>query len=518
MRKRTVIYRGNLKSCNYTCSYCPFAKHRALTAELEKDRRNFERFCDSVEMRVQDFSIGAVFVTPYGEASIHRWYWEGLSRLAELPGIDRVGMQTNLSFSVEECMEIFDSFRENDVSGGLFPEQKREKLCIWATFHPEMTTVDMFAAKCRRLAQNHVQVCAGAVGVPENIQLIRELREKLSPAVYLWVNRMDGLKRNYRLDEISAFTEIDPFFTCELDYPEADPSMCADRCFVEADGKVRSCNISRPKGAGWYESGEEEIFAPACSGKRCTCYLSYGGRSDFTWKNIFGEYSVFRIPRKFKAVFFDLDGTLISVRRGTGDIRGGLSERVRRRLTALGEICPIFLTTSMPEADVKKHLRDDMALFQGFVFASGGYLCLKTETCRKEKIYPIDINGLSEVIEEAMGSEKGIKARCMAAEKSGTVYKVTLTKSHHGHWTDKECYRLEELLTGSDCRFFTENHCLEIVRKNCDKGTGIEEICGWLGISPEDTLAVGNDREDEAMERVCGGYIRMEAILCYHAR
>ncbi|MCM1064978.1 MAG: STM4011 family radical SAM protein [Eubacterium sp.] len=503
MRKRTVIYRGNLKSCNYTCSYCPFAKHRALTAELEKDRRNFERFCDSVEKRVQDFSIGAVLVTPYGEASIHRWYWEGLSRLAGLPGIDRVGMQTNLSFSVAECMKGFS---------------QPAKLCLWATFHPEMTTVDAFAAKCHRLAQNHVQVCAGAVGVPENIQLIRELREKLSPAVYLWVNRMDGLKRNYRPDEISAFTEIDPFFACELDYPEADPSMCADRCFVEADGKVRSCNISKTKGVDWYESGEEEIFAPVCSGKRCTCYLSYGGRSDFAWKNIFGDHSVFRIPRKFKAVFFDLDGTLISVKRETGDIRGGLSELVRRRLIALGEICPIFLATSMPETDVKRRLKGDMELFQGGIYASGGYLHLKDQNGDREKIYPINIDCLSEVIEEAMGPEKSVKARCMVSEKNGTVYKVTLIKSHHGHWTDEECYRMAELLTGFDCRFFTEDHCLEIVRKDCDKGTGIEEICSWLGISPEDTLAVGNDREDEAMERVCGGYIRMEAILCYHAR
>ena len=146
MHKRTVIYRGNLKCCNYSCSYCPFAKHRALSVELEKDRQNFARFCDSVERRAQTFSIGAVFITPYGEASVHRWYWEGLSSLAGLPEIDRVGMQTNLSFSVEECLKNFS-----------FPHQ----LCIWATFHPEMTTADEFAAKCHKLVQNHVQVCAG---------------------------------------------------------------------------------------------------------------------------------------------------------------------------------------------------------------------------------------------------------------------------------------------------------------------------------------------------------------------
>ena len=136
MHKRTVIYRGSLKSCNYSCSYCPFAKHRAQPAELKRDQQNFVRFCDSIAGRAEDFSIGAVFLTPYGEAAIHRWYWEGLSGLAKLSGIDRVGMQTNLSFSVEECLNLFDSY------GG-----KREKLCIWATFHPEMTTVEAFVSK-----------------------------------------------------------------------------------------------------------------------------------------------------------------------------------------------------------------------------------------------------------------------------------------------------------------------------------------------------------------------------------
>lgn len=286
MHKRTIIYRGNLKSCNYSCSYCPFAKHRALAIEMERDRFNFEKFCDSVEKRAKSFSIGAVFVTPYGEVSMHRWYWEGLSRLAALPEIDRVGIQTNLSFSVDERMCIFDSFR------------KREKLCIWASFHPEMTTVEEFVVKCHSLIRDHVKVCAGAVGVPENMQLLRELREKLSPDIYLWINKMDGLKRNYCSEEVEAFARIDPFFEYELKNPEAAVHMCADRCFVEADGKVHTCNISRVKDTDWYHGSAEEIFEPVCSRKRCTCYLAYSGKSDFALKDIFGDYPVFRIPRR----------------------------------------------------------------------------------------------------------------------------------------------------------------------------------------------------------------------------
>ena len=375
MHKRTVIYRGSLKSCNYSCTYCPFAKHRALPAELERDQHGFERFCDSIAGRAQDFSIGAVFLAPYGEVSMHRWYWEGLSRLAGLPEMDRVGLQTNLSFSVGECLKIFDS-----------SEEKREKLCIWATFHPEMTTVEEFVSRCHELIRKHVRVCVGAVGVPGNIPVLEELRQKLSPVVYMWINKMDGLKRNYSPEEAEAFARIDPFFQYELRNPEADARMCGDRCFVEADGKIRTCNISRVKEVNWYEGGEEELFGAVCGRKRCRGYLAYGGRSDFALKSIFGVYPVYRIPRTFGAVFFDLDGTLIPARKATGSVcedpgaavasagyrhRDGLSGRIRRKLEALREICPVFLATSMPEADVRRRLKKDMDLFKGFVFASG---------------------------------------------------------------------------------------------------------------------------------------------------
>lgn len=283
MHKRTIIYRGYLKSCNYRCSYCPFSKHMSSPAMLEKDRLSLTRFCGSIEERTQPFSIGAVFLTPYGEASLHRWYWEGLARLSGIAGIDRVGLQTNLSFPVEKSLRPFDS-------------SQREKLCIWATFHPEMTSVRQFVSQCREVRAHGVRICAGAVGVPQNLPIIRKLRERLSPDIYLWINKMGGLGRNYTEDEIGAFSEIDPFFGHGLKTPAADGRMCRDRCFVEADGKIRTCNISRVKRVNWYGGTEEEIFEPLCGVKRCSCYLAYGGRADFELRDIFGDYPLFRIP------------------------------------------------------------------------------------------------------------------------------------------------------------------------------------------------------------------------------
>ena len=72
-------------------------------------------------------------VVPYGEALIHSWYWEGFSNLTGTEFIEAVGAQTNLSFSIETSLRIY---RE---AGG-----QTDKLRLWATFHPEMISVEEF--------------------------------------------------------------------------------------------------------------------------------------------------------------------------------------------------------------------------------------------------------------------------------------------------------------------------------------------------------------------------------------
>ncbi len=534
MDRKTICYRGSLKSCNYRCSYCPFSKHRASVQELEKDRQNFGRFCESIADRAAEFDIGAVFVVPYGEASIHRWYWEGLGRLAGLDGLDRVGLQTNLSFSVEECLAIFDLYsgdanRENiresnketcketaektvrGISGAA-----RRKLCIWATFHPEMTDMETFVEKCHRLADSGVNLCVGAVGAPQNIPLLGRLRERLSPDLYLWINKMDGLGRAYTEEEKRAFLELDPFFGLECGSPAADAAMCSDRCFVEADGRIRACNIGRIKEGNWYQSEQKEIFRPLCGKKRCSCYLAYGGRADFEGRQFFGAYPIFRVPKPYQAVFLDLDGTLVPEKH-----RGRLSDSVRRKLLALREKRPVFLATSMPAEEVRQRLGEDLELFQGAVFASGAYVWMRTKeeggkaddsgekrkgAAGREVIHPVDLKELPRLTELAARCSAGvrvyrIRGREADAERD-TAYKITLVKRHNSVWQEQERQRAAEILQTGTYRIFVEKNCLEIIAAHVDKGTGVREICGWLGIRPEEAIAVGNDREDRAMRPV----------------
>lgn len=463
MGRKTICYRGSLKSCNYRCSYCPFSKRRASVQELEKDRQNFGRFCESIADRAAEFDIGAVFVVPYGEASIHRWYWEGLGRLAGLDSLERVGLQTNLSFSVEECLAIFDLYsgdanrengRESDRESDKETSEKivrgisgaaRRKLRIWATFHPEMTDMETFVEKCHRLADSGVNLCVGAVGAPQNIPLLGRLRERLSPDLYLWINKMDGLGRAYTEEEKRAFLELDPFFGLECGSPAADAAMCSDRCFVEADGRIRACNIGRIKEGNWYQSEQEEIFRPLCGKKRCSCYLAYGGRADFEGRQFFGAYPIFRVPKPYQAVFLDLDGTLVPEKH-----RGRLADSVRRKLLALREKRPVFLATSMPAEEVRRRLGEDLELFQGAVFASGAYVWMRTKeesgkadgsgekrkgAAGREVIHPVDLKELPRLTELAAQCRAGvrvyrIRGREADAERD-TAYKITLVKRHN---------------------------------------------------------------------------------------
>ncbi len=534
MDRKTICYRGSLKSCNYRCSYCPFSKHRASVQELEKDRQNFGRFCESIADRAAEFDIGAVFVVPYGEASIHRWYWEGLGRLAGLDGLDRVGLQTNLSFSVEECLAIFDLYSEDANRENIRESDKetcketaektvrgisgaaRRKLCIWATFHPEMTDMETFVEKCHRLADSGVNLCVGAVGAPQNIPLLGRLRERLSPDLYLWINKMDGLGRAYTEEEKRAFLELDPFFGLECGSPAADAAMCSDRCFVEADGRIRACNIGRIKEGNWYQSEQEEIFRPLCGKKRCSCYLAYGGRADFEGRQFFGTYPIFRVPKPYQAVFLDLDGTLVPEKH-----RGRLADSVRRKLLALREKRPVFLATSMPAEEVRRRLGEDLELFQGAVFASGAYVWMRTKeevgteddsgekrkgAAGREVIHPVDLKELPRLTELAAQCRAGvrvyrIRGREADAERD-TAYKITLVKRHNSVWQEQERQRAAEILQTGTYRIFVEKNCLEIIAAHVDKGTGVREICGWLGIRPEEAITVGNDREDRAMRPV----------------
>ena len=285
---KTLLYRGILKSCNYHCSYCPFSKHPMTARELKKDRDQWFSFVQTFTEKALPLNIRAFLLVPYGEALIHPWYWEGLGHISACPHIDAAGAQTNLSFPIHKSLSHFGQCGGN-----------REKLRLWATFHPEMTTAETFAKKCAALSEAGITLCAGAVGVPENIGLLQSLREKLPDNIYLWVNKMDGLERPYSKEEQNAFLEIDPYFLQELTPVFADADKCRGRLFVEGNKKLRTCNISGTLDMNWETLCDSlRLPEPQCRRRICSCYLAYAGRSDFMNQSVFGPYPLLRIPAR----------------------------------------------------------------------------------------------------------------------------------------------------------------------------------------------------------------------------
>lgn len=277
-----IYYRGSLAFCNYDCSYCPFSKNRESGRQKERDRQQLFRF---VRKMAQEAFQGTVQIVPYGEALIHTYYWQGMAELSTMPGIQAVGAQSNFSFPVRD---MFDWFRE--CGGNL------EKLRLWGTFHPEMTSVDAFLRQCGRLREAGVSFCVGAVGVPGHLELLRELRSRLDGSVYFWINKMDGLGRPYTAEERQAWSELDPLFPLELRHIPVDASACEDAVMVRGDGTVWPCINCHAKMGNLYTDGLSGLAQRICTRRVCGCYLCYGNRRDIQELQIFSPYTAFRIP------------------------------------------------------------------------------------------------------------------------------------------------------------------------------------------------------------------------------
>lgn len=499
MAKRTIIYRGTLKSCNYHCSYCPFSKRRFSEKELEKDRRQWQEFCASFAEKSLDPAdtwagdTGAVMVAPYGEALIHPWYWEGMAFLSGLPNIEAVGAQTNLSFNQDEALSIFDRM-----------DGRRNKLRLWATFHPEMVSVSCFSEQCQQIKKEGVGICAGAVGVPDNITLLRQLRKALPEDIYLWINRMDGLKRPYLPQEEASFHEIDPYFSQELLIRKAEPSQCRGRLFVDGDTTVRVCNIGRPLKEQWplYIPGS---YIEDCGSSVCSCFLAYGGRKDFENRLLFGRYPLFRIPWRPKAFFFDIDGTLIR----KGERRP--EAEVLQRLEKLSHRCPLFLATSLPRRKALERCMGFTHLFSGGIYAGGAHVVLEGKEASKEVFYPLEdriiplVRNMPEYAKQS-GIQSGIQSRfrILFYENQHCIYKITFMKPSSGTWEEEEAGSVLAPLSGCTFRRFIEGNCLQITAPNMDKAHGVRTICSFLGIHPVETGAAGDSKEDIPMFHVCG--------------
>lgn len=247
-----VVWRGPLISCNYACCYCPFAKRVATPRRLASDRAALARFAAWVESAT--FELDLLF-TPYGEALIWPWYRDTLPRLATLPHVRRVSVQTNGS------------------SRAPMPGVHQ-----WISWHPTEVDLQSFAASVRQRHDAGEPITVGAVAVPDHLEKIEALRRELPPEVPMWLN---AERPGVRYDAVATerWSQIDPFFPREVRPHRSRGRSCAtgeEVLSVEGDGTIRRCRFVPEILGNLYTDDLRAVLGPRpCPRARCDCYVGY---------------------------------------------------------------------------------------------------------------------------------------------------------------------------------------------------------------------------------------------------
>jgi hypothetical protein len=268
----SLLYRGDLSSCNYDCSYCPFAKRvdsKALTAQ---DRASLARFVAWCERAT--FGLRILF-TPWGEALVRKHYRDAFVQLSALHNVRELGIQTNLS---------------RDPSW--LDAAKKDAINLWCTYHPSQTPRARFLRRLEQLLAMGIGFSVGMVALREDVAEIQTMRLLLNDLartagrpIYLWLNAYDGRDADYyRQQDIAILNAIDPHFSYNLQ-PQA--SMGADcragdgAVSVNAQGDVRPCHFVQRSLGNLYDGSFERMRAcRPCPNARCDCYIGYSLRRD----------------------------------------------------------------------------------------------------------------------------------------------------------------------------------------------------------------------------------------------
>jgi len=275
-----ILYRGPLESCNYDCTYCPFAKKKNTKEELAYDKKCLDKFVDWVAQQNRPISI---LFTPWGEALIRKYYQEALNRLSWLPNIQKVSIQTNLSGSLKWTTAA-----------------NPKTLALWTTFHPTETTVDKFLANCKQLLQNKIKFSVGIVGKKENFPYIKQLKEKLPATIYFWVNAYKREPQYYSKENVDWLMEMDPLFSINNTVYKTQGKACfagESSISIDGEGNVTRCHFIKKHLGNIHQQSLDELLNPKpCTNEFCRCYIGYINLKELNLNKVYGDGILERIP------------------------------------------------------------------------------------------------------------------------------------------------------------------------------------------------------------------------------
>lgn len=280
----SILYRGVLSGCNYSCNYCPFAKRKDSKEVLKQDAVDLQRFVDWVKTQTQH-SIGILF-TPWGEGLIRKHYQQAIIELSTMPHVNKVAIQTNLTCTLSWLERV-----------------NKEKVALWATYHPTQIDRATFLAKCSQLDTLHIKHSVGVVGFKNELDEIEIFRSQLNPNTYLWINVDKEALEPYTDTEIARMKKIDPYVGFNLiDHISKDlPCKAGHTAFsVDGNGNAMRCHFIKNIIGNIYDSNFEQCLYPRlCTNSICNCHIGYVHLDKLSQNEIYGNQILERIPNKF---------------------------------------------------------------------------------------------------------------------------------------------------------------------------------------------------------------------------
>jgi MoaA/NifB/PqqE/SkfB family radical SAM enzyme len=285
-----VLFRTRLEWCNYTCHYCPWnaERTRGSATLFEEDARRVARVVDRVAELSRPVEF---FITPKAEYLVLPYWREAVARLCALPQVERVTVQTNLSFDLAAFL-------------GTLPEGK---LALWTTCHPtevdEKGREELFA-NWALLRERGVPFSVGIVGTRENIPFAQALRRRLPADVYLWVNAYKREADYYSPADLAALRNIDPWFDLNNQhYPSlGQPCTAGQRAvYLDDEGDLRRCFFVGDVIGNLFRDGWRTLEAPlGCPVRTCHCYVGQMHVVELGYRDVYGKYLAARIPLEFQ--------------------------------------------------------------------------------------------------------------------------------------------------------------------------------------------------------------------------
>lgn len=277
----SLLYRGPVTSCNFDCSYCPFAHASDPPDVIDADRIGVERLVGWAERR-PDAELG-IFFTPRGEALLHPHYRDAIVRLSRCRSVRRVAIQTNLS-----------------VDLGWLGLAHGPRVALWCSYHPGAISRERFLHQRAVLAGLGIRHSVGMVGLREHLDEIEAMRRALPEDVYLWVNAYRRGTEYTTTGERARIEAVDPLFRYTLErHPSLGQACAAGESVVSVDhlGHVRRCHFVDALIGNLKDPSLEQLLAPTpCPNEQCGCHIGYVHLDALRLREVFEDGVLERVP------------------------------------------------------------------------------------------------------------------------------------------------------------------------------------------------------------------------------